>query len=199
MFNKIIQYLFTDCIICKNESIFKFYMCIECFNKLNFRNKTKDEYIVPLQYNEVIKYLLLKFKYNNEITLANIFVDLIYTILPSTLDNPIFVPIPTTRYKLFQRTYNPAVELAKYLAIKYNGKMSPFVLLKNKTTTQRDKDMKERLKNASFINLSDKQEIINQNIYIVDDLISSGATVERAKILLEPYVNSINIIAIAKT
>lgn len=199
MLIKLLKSLFVDCLVCNDEEIYKYDLCKNCFQKLNFRTYEPNSFIVPLQYNEIIKPLILNFKYNGQTSLAFLFAEIILDFIPEPLNSPVFVPIPTSRYKLFQRTYNPAVELAKALAKKTQGKMEPFVLCKNKTTTQRDKSMNERFANASLMQIKSFDCIMQKNVYIVDDLISSGATMEVAKNLIAPYAKKINEIAIAKT
>ena len=199
--------LFSKCFICQKNS--RETVCKECY--LLFQRKSgcfkcvqncfcDFKTCIPFVYNEQIANMILNFKYNNETYLAKFFAEEIYKVIEDKNLNYVLVPIPISKMRLLERGYNQsfliAVELKKLLkaSIEYD------VLKKTKYTVQKGKNNKARKENANnSIFIGDISGIINRNIIIVDDVVSSGATIERSIEILRPFVNSISIAAIAKT
>jgi ComF family protein len=111
------------------------------------------------------------------------------------------MPVPISKKRLKQRGYNQsslfAKELAKYLQIEYEEK----ILIKIKdNNAQSSLNEKERVKNVHGVyRIKNKQKIYNKKILIVDDIFTTGNTVnECAKLLIENKAKNVGVFTIAK-
>lgn len=190
------------CIICKKDSETK--ICNKCFQQLKFRNgcifcgiicSCNIKTYVPFSYNDTIAKFILQLKYNFSFHLIDFFLDFIPL---GELFNKYFIPIPISHKRLWERGYNQTMLISEKLASLCNGHVLS-CLKKNKYTIQKNASSIERFLNAQSILLKEELVWNNMNICIVDDTISSGATILRAIDLLRPFAHSISILAIAKT
>ncbi|MEQ6121335.1 ComF family protein [Reichenbachiella sp. MALMAid0571] len=116
------------------------------------------------------------------------------------LDIDLIIPIPLHKSKLRKRGYNQsaliAEGLSKSLGINWEGN-----ILERKvyTSTQTKKGKTDRWVNVDNIfQKSNNKDIKNQHILLIDDVITTGATIESAaKILTESGVGKISIACIA--
>jgi competence protein ComFC len=205
--------IFNDCLLCENEAKNFNNLCSFCFSSLekyhgcflcplNEICSCEFKAFIPFFYNEPIRNLVLKFKYNQKFFLADFFAEMIYenTKIRSFCDeNTIFVSIPTTISRLFSRSYNQSVLLSKSLAEIFQAKSEHFIFKKEKYTTQTEKNSSERFYNAQSFTINDVSPILNQNVCIVDDIIASGNTILKCIDLLKPFAKKIFIASVAKT
>jgi len=96
----------------------------------------------------------------------------------------LIVPIPVHWQRFLQRKYNQAEVLAKHVA-KYSGAESKPDILRRprKTVPFRAVNRSERfsiLESAFEINLDKAQEIHERKIVLIDDVMTSGATLSAA-------------------
>lgn len=100
--------------------------------------------------------------------------------LPQYKNVNVVVPVPLHKSRLRKRGYNQvdkfANEIAKALSIEYN----PNVLVKTKaTTTQVFKDrIKRLLTHDADFSISDYESLKGKHVLLVDDIITTGATIE---------------------
>ncbi|CAL68470.1 ComF family protein [Christiangramia forsetii] len=90
------------------------------------------------------------------------------------------IPVPLHKSKLIQRGYNQVEDFAKELALSLNAEYADDILLKiSATQTQTLKDRLSRwgkLKDTLLVQNSEK--IRGKHILLVDDLVTTGATLE---------------------
>jgi competence protein ComFC len=201
------------CIFCEKEGA---YLCADCFGLLDilslhspFRTKYLDDLYFPLFYqNLILKKLIQEFKYPPFIKeLSN---PLSYIIIAhfKLIEKPLnffkdflMLPIPQSKKRLKWRGFNQAEELAKELALFFKTEILNDVIEKIKETESQvnltEKERKENLKGAFFLK---KPELIkNRKIILVDDVYTTGATMEEvAKILKENGAKEVIGIVIAK-
>jgi len=108
--------------------------------------------------------------------------------IPDRIKPDYIVPIPLYRTKERERGYNQSEYIAKgintILTINYLDKL----LIRVKNTKSQTKltlrERQENVKNAFAINKEHKQDIFNKNIILVDDVVTSGSTLnETIKVL----------------
>ena len=105
----------------------------------------------------------------------------------SDFKNPILIPIPSSKNRLKERGYNQCVLIAEEIARIDGGKK--FTLSKNFLEKVKDspsqtsvKNRRERLKNLKdCFRAVSSDKIINSNVILVDDVITTGATMSEAK------------------
>lgn len=204
-FKRLFDYFFKVCVFCKKSS--SKTVCDKC-ELLIRRRKGCFKCIknclcsfssaIPFVYDEEITKLILRFKYNNETDLARFFAEEIAKI--SERKNYVFVPVPTTHRRILERGYNQAFLIACELKDILGGSISYETLKKSKYSLQKGKTSEERIQNAKeSIVLNDVKNIINKDVAIVDDVISSGGTIQQCIDLIEPYAKSITVMVAAKT
>ena len=114
----------------------------------------------------------------------------------------LLIPIPISRNKLRKRGYNQAQILCEGICQVWNKKIATNILLKKQNSdSQTHKDRLERAGQDAFqFYLKDAQMLEDENVLIIDDVITTGATLEAACNCLEKAnPNSINIACAAYT
>ena len=92
----------------------------------------------------------------------------------------ILVPLPLTRKKLAGRGFNQAELLAKEVSTKFGWPLAPEILKKIKNTpSQTDLTRQERKINVKGA-FKANQSLQEKNIILVDDIFTTGATLEEA-------------------
>lgn len=195
------------CVVCKKPGS---YLCENCFIKLSFDAKslclicgrasynnlthpncskkyTIDGCFSAISYNKTAQKIIYNFKYAPFVsdlknTLSSLFYESIIQnenfIRESLKDNFILVPIPLFSARLQKRGYNHSEILAKTLSKKL--KMPVINILK------RIKDTKTQFKLSKLEreeNIKDVFEVVEQvrtNIFLVDDIVTTGATLKEA-------------------
>ena len=103
--------------------------------------------------------------------------------------NPIIIPVPLFK-KDSHRDFNQIELISKYFANAVNGSYQPECLIKNIATQKQARISKKKkrfqnVKNAFSVPEKYRQEIAGEDIIIVDDLVTTGATLlEIRKVLL---------------
>lgn len=156
-----------------------------------------DGSFCAVSYKGIVKKLIYNFKYKPYLSdLNKSLVELFYESLiqnelfmnkinKSNGHSIVFTPIPLHPKKLRRRGYNHAELLAKGLSKKLNIPVSSILERTKETKVQyglKLKDRKENVKEAFIVN--SKHKIPNANIFLVDDILTSGSTLlEAARIL----------------
>lgn len=132
-------------------------------------------------YDDYTGKIIKKFKYSDATYLSKYLVNLLYSkanFFDERID--IITSVPITAKKLRTRKYNQSAILAKYLARRLNVKYNNQLLLKVKETdVQAGLNKKERqknLKDAFILNPKYQNQITGKNILIVDDVYTTGTT-----------------------
>jgi ComF family protein len=190
------------CFGCQKEGS---YLCQDCEGIVEisgFHQKFKTEKINDLYFaidyqKPLIKSLIQKFKYNP-------FVKEISKPLSSLIKNhfqmlelsPFFgnskkdfvlIPMPLSKKRLKWRGFNQAEEIAKELSIFFNMPLLNSVLTKTKETMpQTELSEMERRENVFDIFCCQNQEKIQgKKILLVDDVYTTGSTMEEAARVLK--------------
>jgi competence protein ComFC len=156
---------------------------------------TIDGAFCAVAYKGIVKKLIYNFKYKPYLSdLQKTLVELFYEsiiqqeIFHSAKQNkplPILIPIPLPHKRLRERGYNHAKLLAEGLSQRLNLKVLDALQRTKETKSQfglKLAERKENLKNAFTLNT--EYRILNTNIFLVDDILTTGSTLlEAAKVL----------------
>lgn len=115
----------------------------------------------------------------------------------------LLVPVPVHWRRLLRRRYNQSVELARALGRTRGIQVAPTLLRRSRATgTQDGKSREERYRNlvaAIRVNPRNNMEINGKNIVLIDDVMTSGATLSACAEALAPLGPSeINALTLAR-
>lgn len=217
-------YLFFPrvCAACGN-ALFKYedVLCLQCIHNLPKTNHIEQDenYLVKLFWGRFpihaaaayyqftkgskVQNLLhqLKYKGNNEVGIKVGFLmgkDLIKKELYKNID--FIIPVPLHPKKFKKRGYNQSEEIAKGLAKSMCIELDTDFLKRGVfTETQTKKGRFNRWKNVEDVFVvNTSQALIGKHVLLVDDVITTGATIEAcAQKLLTAGVQKISVVAIA--
>jgi len=176
--------------LCKKPKLLP--KCCQC------KNKKLDGLYFPFSYQKTfIKKLIYYFKYNPLIKelsqpLASLIIDHFSLIekqpeFLSNKNNFIIIPIPSHIQRLKWRGFNPSEEIAKELARFLTIPLISNSLIKNKKTRPQtelsDEERKENIKNVFIV--KNQEKIKNKKIILIDDVYTTGSTMEEAAKILK--------------
>lgn len=216
MIEKLFELLAPDeCIVCGVEGkclceeceprtlVAKKQCCVFC-NKLSESGRTCSNCIrkfklsgarILCRYDATTKELIGEMKYKNKRSIARYFGNLLPLDLP--LKDPLICYVPSDGPTRRSRGYDHAQIIAKTYAKKLQLKPSE-LLIRIKHSPQVGKGRIGRLKNVEG-NFVTKKQVANRNIILVDDVVTTGATIsECAKVLKKSGAKSVWAVAIAK-
>lgn len=113
----------------------------------------------------------------------------------------VVIPIPLSSQRLRARGYNPAAQLARYLAFE---KYQPYVLHRVRhTLAQSDLSRAQRLRNvrgAFAVNAVHRAPLQGTKVLLVDDVMTTGATLKEAsRCLLQAGAARVDVLCLART
>lgn len=176
------------------------HLCVSCLGKRPWFMSARAAVV----YDGVIHDAIHRFKYGRNVTtgaaLARILADFYFKDVDFGIFDAI-VPVPLHVKRLRQRGFNQSLILARALAEKH-GLNVDFSLLKRRklTLTQTGLDKKERERNiAGAFVVDSPQKIRDKNLILVDDVYTTGATVnECAGTLVEAGARQVAVITLAR-
>lgn len=181
-------------------------ICIVCnlvtfsgFTHKNCKGKyTLDGVFASIKYNIIAQKLLYQFKYKPFVShLSSFLTDIFYEgiiqnesfmQIYQSKEEKIFVPIPLHVSCFKKRGYNQSKILAIGLSQKLNVPMFEVLTRTKKTIAQfglkNDKRV-ENIKNAFSVKKEMQEKIYEKSIFLVDDMLTSGATLSEASRILK--------------
>lgn len=194
------------CSVCRRESFSSNWICDGCKAIMPYNNKSicghcgratpyaveycdyckdKQTYVdlarSVYEYEEPVNLLVQRLKYGGEKYLAECFAKEMQTLYFKSVgyaDCIVFVPMTDKRKR--ERGYNQSEELAKALSKLIEVPIESDVLVKTKDTdSQVGLERRERLKNVKgSISLRNRALIKDKRVMIIDDVMTTGATLE---------------------
>jgi len=134
-------------------------------------------------YDEHSRDLILKLKHADRTDLSHLFARWIARAASDVLAEVDGVaPVPLHRWRLLRRRYNQAAEIARPLARQARVKYLPDVLMRRRATpTQGGKSGEARRRNVAgvfAVNPRWRRWVEGRRILLIDDVLTTGATVE---------------------
>lgn len=196
----IIDFIFPEkCLNCHKGNLL---ICEKCLNQLDLNEKELDDFVYTIfdYRNPIMKKIVWNLKYKNKkqlsFTIANYLYPKILEELSElkVLENfnaPLLIPIPLSSKRHRQRGYNQSMLIAKELEKldkKENFVLGKNILFKIKETEHQAhiKNKQDRLKNLiNTFQVKNKELLKNRNIILIDDVVTTGATLREAKKVLK--------------
>jgi len=194
----------VKCLGCGQEGKF---ICSQCLEKIPLKkqgiikfdkSKPLTGLIVASYYNNpLLKQAVLKYKYNFIKDLAK---PLSYLIIKKLSDHPLrksifktclLVSVPLHKKRLRWRGFNQSELLAQEISQEFNLPLANNFLVRRKNTCPQTgitcaSDRKANIKEAFQPNSNFKNNFKNKNIILVDDVCTTGATLEECAKTLKP-------------
>lgn len=139
-----------------------------------------DQVLSPYRYADGIKYLISALKFGKRWTLIPLLAELFLQQLSVTQGTAVdyLLPIPAHPKRLHQRGFNQSHELAKYLSQALNIPLLDHTLQKHQSTVaQSSLSAKQRQQNLHHVFRLNKALPSNARIAIIDDVITTGSTI----------------------
>jgi ComF family protein len=177
-------------------------LCLDCKTKKYSFKFSRSMGI----YDKVLKKSIHLFKYYREKKLAKplgkLMVD--YLLKNNEFENELdlIIPVPLHKNDLKRRGFNQSVLLGKVIGDYFSIPVRESVLIKKKLTSfQVNLSKKEREKNIlRAFSVEKPEEIKGKNILILDDVFTTGATVEEcAKELMKARAKNVFVLTLART
>jgi ComF family protein len=188
----------------KNEAASKALICPSCTKD----RPSFDKHRSALIYNNASKSLILGFKHADFLHYCNIFTPwMISAIKPFADEIDVIIPVPLHYTRLLSRRYNQAALLAYNIA-KQSGKKQcyePLLIKRHRHTRSQghmNKSQREKNVKAAFtLTPKAKAKLEGRNVLIVDDVYTTGATLNACARTLREHSrpNKIYAVSIAQT
>lgn len=214
LYSAVVEILFPEsCAGCgKKDAV----LCGSCFSRIQFLNQAVPEkWIFPLtSYESTVRRLIQRIKYKNRTTIPEMLGRALFDRILSAINDELnlskrkylVIPMPITKTHLQKRGYNQAEKITRAILLHDTYKLYPLttsvLLRKPETKSQVEtKTRRERLENpkGSFT-IKNKELLRESNIILIDDVVTTGATLREArKVLLMVGAKSVIAVTMAYT
>ncbi len=175
-------------------------LCGECLRS----PKSFDHCRAALSYDDHSKDMVIGFKHADRTDLTQLFTRWIALAGPEVIEGVDFIaPVPLHPRRLLSRRYNQSGLLAQKIARSHKKKYLPDLLIRTRnTSSQGHLSQRARWKNvgtAFQINPKFADRIQDKNIVLIDDVYTTGATLEAcSRVLKKQKVAKINALVLAR-
>lgn len=173
-----------------------------------------DATIVGADYLPPVDQLVLSLKFGHRLALAQLFAELLRDALlqtqsgqagPPRLALPdLLLPVPLGQQRLAERGFNQALEIARPLARALGIPLAPRVLLRERDTGAQSllhtRQRAHNVRHAFALAPGAHTRIAGHHVALVDDVMTTGATVNELAALLKRYgATHVTILVFART
>lgn len=188
----------NSCNICKSTKL-KNNICFECSERPRLFKKL----ITIGVYNGILKNSIYRLKYEAEKDFSKAFGELLSKELLKNKDIKVdyVTSIPLHKNKLKERGFNQAELIARNFSIKSNLSYLEIFDRVIYTKPQYTLSLQERENNLKeAFSIKTKKSLKNKNIILIDDIFTTGTTINEAcKLLLSNDVKDIYILSVARS
>lgn len=176
------------------------HLCGDCLTRKRYFSKAR----AAGYYDGVLRKAthLLKYKLKNHLALSlgHIIVQQVPYLLNAMTYHSI-IPVPLHPARLRRRGFNQALFLARSVSKEYKIALDGYTLTRNRWTKPQvglsERDRKDNVRGAFLILKRDK--VMDRNILLVDDVYTSGNTVEEcSKTLIKAGANRVDVLTLAR-
>lgn len=167
-------------------------------------NKYFNELMYIFKYEGAIRKLILDYKFNEKSYMYLTFVNFLLKnkkIFENIKNYDTIIPIPISKKRQQERGYNQSFLVAKEISKKTDLKLMNNCLIKTKNIIEQSKlNREDRIKNIQNVyKIKNEQLIKNKKILLVDDIYTTGSTVnECSKMLRQGNPCKIGVLVLAR-
>ena len=202
IFNTILNLIFpVNCLSCNKSGEI---LCLDCISEFPIAERETTKWIFALYdyRHPPVKKAISLLKYKGKRRLAEIFAENLYGKISEELADlsifenfrePILIPIPLSKKRMHERGFNQAELICKHL-IKLDTKkvftIENNVLIKTRETEHQAqiRNRNKRLQNLiGTFGIINEKKIKDRNIILIDDVTTTGATLNEARKILKQY------------
>jgi ComF family protein len=175
-------------------------LCLRCLAKPPAFARAR----AALVYDDIARILVLSFKYGDRLDPALSYAQMMYRAGDELLaEADIIAPVPLHWTRLFKRRYNQSAILAQHLGRMAATPFAPDLLVRTRRTpSQAFMKREDRLRNvqrAFDVKAENRASLIGKNILLIDDVLTTGATVENcADTLYKAGAETVNVLTLAR-
>ena len=158
----------------------------------------------PLIYTGIGAQFIRRMKYGDQSELATLLAPLILrSAMPLFASADLLVPVPMHRWRLARRRFNQSAELARALSRLTGVPMLVQVLERHRATAQQvgltRAARRTNLRGAFRVREAEKARLAGRHILLVDDVLTTGATVEACtRTLLRAGAEAVDVVTLAR-
>lgn len=147
--------------------------CAACLAKPPVIERTRAAVV----YGEATRILPLRLKYSRKVALAKTMARYMRPLIDQS-DDPVLVPVPLHRSRLWTRGFNQAALLTRELARQCGISHDPFALLRRKRTSALKgmSAQQRRREVAGAFEAGDPESIKGRKVILIDDVLTTGST-----------------------
>ena len=163
-----------------------------------------DRALSVMKYGDASKKIVHKLKYADKTHIAKNIASLMHSRLQKEVVRPdLIVPVPMHRNKIRKRLYNQSALVAHHLSKISAVSFLANALIKTKhhapQTGLRRELRRSNIKNTFSVNHKHIKDIHNKNILLVDDVYTTGSTVDEcSRILKQSYCSEVSVITLTR-
>jgi ComF family protein len=176
------------------------HLCGDCLEKKPYFSYARAIF----SYENIILNSIHQFKYKNNISEGEILASFMAGFSFPDIDfadYSLIIPVPLHVKRLRKRGFNQSLILARAIAEEQKIPVDFSLLKRHKfTLTQTGSNKKERKQNIKgAFEVSDKKKISGKNIILIDDVYTTGATVnECAKTMIKAGAQRVSVLTLAR-
>ena len=189
----------NKCIICGVEGFLG--ICSKCKSEIK-RVHQQEEIMAYGYYGGVLKKLILNLKYHKSFIAGKVLADLLcQIIIEKKLSIDCICYVPISKDSLKKRGFNQCSVLAKNISSILDIPVIDCLVKVKETKEQKLLGKEERMKNIlDAFEIKNKEKKIKKNILLIDDVYTTGATINECKKNIEKCnINKIYLLTIAKS
>jgi len=162
------------------------------------KNSSLEKVVTFFKYNECSKRLIHNFKYKDRFKVADFLFSLFeYKLQSMDFKNSMLIPLPSHRSKMLERGFNPTEILCQLISRKTGILVNTKLVIKKiSNASQASLEYTKRRENVRDVFEVNSQELLNieKRIIIVDDIITTGSTLDEiARVIKEASKDNLQI------